>query len=66
MESLSIEEDFMPNQHPTAHNKKSAKAADSMPDKQKSAEKEVDTREEFEKIDTESEFSVIEALREPR
>lgn len=56
----------MPNQHPTAHNKKSAKAADSMPDKQKSAEKEVDTREEFEKIYTESEFSVIEALREPR
>ncbi|HWU99205.1 MAG TPA: hypothetical protein VN114_11880 [Oxalicibacterium sp.] len=56
----------MPNQKPTAQNKKSAKSADSTSDKQKSNEKKIDTREEFEKIDTESEFSVIEALREPR
>lgn len=56
----------MPNQKPTAQNKQSAKPADSTSDKQKSNEKKIDTREEFEQIDTESEFSVIEALREPR
>jgi hypothetical protein len=55
----------MPNTHPTAAGKKTAKPADAT-DNQKMQEKEIDVVEELKEGDTQSEFSVMETLREPR
>lgn len=59
----------MPNHNATAPSKKSEKSAGPKADNRsdsKVQKKEKDTREEFEKINSESEFSVLESLRESR
>jgi hypothetical protein len=65
MEALSIEEELMPNPHTTAQDKNSTKPANQS-NSGKTQEKEIDVVEELKEGDTESEFSVMETLREPR